>query len=425
MARANVQTEIALFTLTGISAGGAPPAHRPALRPLSRRWLKSIVAGAFCVGSAVCVQARNPQQSSGDESWTTTRDTTPQYAKSSRITESHSKSGNRTVDKQRMEVPGLNGGYQPASETETETVQVDATTTRTVVRTYQWDGNGQRSLASVSEQETRNTAGGGVRTENKISAADGNGHFQVIRREVADTKTVSPGVEETKSTVYQRDSYGGLSQAEQTQEVKTHKGDDSVAVKKTTLMPDGNGRWKVGDVTEKTIKADGKDRTTEERNSRPDLDGRLHERARTITKEGETATGEKTSTVESYSVSSPGYSNGSMHLNQRIVSIQKKGANGETIEQQIEEPSSGNPSDGAKVSGRVKYVVKYAAPGSQQATQETKTVEARDANGNFHVISSETEKSTQPAAQAPAQPAAKQKSDAAADKPQEKPPARP
>jgi len=229
--------------------------------------------------------------------------------------------------------------------------------------------------------------------------------------------------------VYQRDSYGGFSQAEQTQEVKTHTGDDSVVVKKTTLMPDGNGSWKVGDVTEKTIKADGKDRTTEERNSRPDLNGRLHERTRTVTKEGETATGEKTSTVESYSVSSPGYSDSSMHLNQRVASIQKKGVNGETIEQQIEEPSVGNPSDGAKVSGRTKYVVKYAAPGTQPATQETKTFEVRDASGNFRVISTETDKSTQPAAQtpaqAPAQTAAKPKSDAAADKPQEKPPARP
>jgi hypothetical protein len=110
-----------------------------------------------------------------------------------------------------------------------------------------------------------------------------------------------------------------------------------------------------------------------------------------------------------------------MHLNQRVTSIQKKGSNGETIEQQIEEPSGGNPSDGAKVSGRAKYVVKYAASGTQQATQETKTFETRDANGNFHVVSTETEKSTQSPAQAPA----KQKSDTAADKAREKPPAKP
>ena len=421
MARVNLQAHIVSFTLPGISPGTAPLAQRPVLRPRTKLLLRSIVAAAFCVGSAVCVQAQNSQQSGADESWTTTKDTAPQYANPSRTAESHTKSGNRTVDKQRMEFLGPNGGYQPAAETETETVQVDATTTRTVVRTYQFDANGQRTLARVSEQEARATAGGGVHTDSKVSASDLNGNFQAIRREVADTKTVSPGVEETRSTVYQRDSYGGFTQAEQTQEVKTQAADDSVAVKKTTLIPDGNGSWKVSDVTEKTIKADGKDRTTEERVSRPDLDGRLEERARTVVKEGQTATGEKTSTVESYSVFSRGYSDSSMHLNQRVTSIQKKGSNGETIEQQIEEPSSGNPSDGAKVSGRAKYVVKYAVPGTQQATQETKTFEARDANGNFHVVSTETEKSTQPAAQVPA----KQKSDAAADRPQEKPPVKP
>ena len=421
MTRVNLEAQPVSFILASASPSTSRVARRPVPGPWTKLLLKSIMATAFFVGSAVCVQAQNSQQNGADESWTTTKDTAPQYANPSRTTESHTKSGNRTVDKQRMEFLGPNGGYQPAAETETETVQVDATTTRTVVRTYQFDGNGQRTLARVSEQESRNTAGGGVRTENKISASDVNGNFQVIRREVADTKTVSPGVEETKSTVYQRNSYGGFSQAEQTQEVKTHAADDSVAVKKTTLMPDGNGSWKVSDVTEKTIKSDGKDRTTEERVSRPDLDGRLEERSRSVVKEGETATGEKTSTVESYSVFSRGYSDSSMHLNQRVTSIQKKGSNGETTEQQIEEPSSGNPSDGAKVSGRAKYVVKYAAPGTQQATQETRTFETRDANGNFHVLSSETEKSTQPAAQAPA----KQKSDAAADKPQEKPPVKP
>lgn len=388
---------------------------------IAKLLLNALVVAGVCAGGAVCVLAQDAQQSGGDESWTKTTENAAQYANPSRTTESHSKSGNRTVDRQRMEFLGPNGGYQPAVETETETVEVDATTTRTVVRTYQFDANGQRILARVSEQESRTTAGGAVRSENKISASDMNGHFQVIRREVADTKTVRPGVEETKSTVYERDSYGGFSQAEQTEEVKTKTGDESVAVKKTTLAPDGNGGWKVSGVTEKTITADGKDRTTEERFSQPDLDGRLQERTRTVAKEGKNAAGEKTSTVEKYSVFSPGYSDSSMHLNQRVTSIQKKDANGETTEQQIEEPSSGNPSDGTRVTGRGKYVVKYAAPGAQQATQETKTFESRDANGNFHVVSSETEKSTQPAAQTPA----KQKSDAAADKPQEKPPTKP
>jgi hypothetical protein len=384
----------------------------------TRLLLRAMMAAVFCVGSAVCVRGQSAQPTGGDESWTKTTEVAPQYANPARTTESHTKSGNRTVDKQRTEVRGVNGGYQPASETETETVQVDGATTRTVVRSYTWDANGQRILAGVSELESRATAAG-VRTESKFSATDGNGNFQVIRREVANTKTVSPGVEETKSTVFQRDSYGGFSQAEQTQEVKTQSGDDSVAVKKTTLMPDGNGGWKVGSVMEKSTRvggAVGKDRTTEERMSRPDLNGRLQEHSRTIAKEGETASGEKTSTVERYSDFAPAYTDGGMHLNGRVTTIQKKNSDGEITEQQIEQPSGGNPSDGAKVSGRTKYVVKYAAPGSQQAAQETKTFEARDANGTFHVVSTETQKSTQPA---------KQKAGATSDKAQEKPPAKP
>ena len=382
--------------------------------------LKSILAAALCILAAASLHAQSPQQTGGDDSWTKTRDNAPQNANPSRTTESHTTSGNRTVDKQRIEVLSPNGGYRPSTETETETIQVDANTTRTVVRTYQWDPNGQRILARVADQESHTTTGG-VHTENKISTSDGNGNFQLVRREVADTKTVSQGVEETKNTIYQRDSYGGFSQAAQTHEVTTHNADDSVAVKKTTLLPDGNGGWQVTGVIEKTTKSDGKDRTTDERVSLRDMNGNLQERARTVSKEGETPTGEKTTNVEKYSVFSPGYSDGSLGLSQRVTTIHKKDANGETTEQQVSEPSFGNPTDGPKVTERAKYVVKYAAPGSQQPTQATRTVETRDASGNFIVTSSETQKSTQPPPQAPAS----QKPAAPADKPAEKPPVKP
>jgi len=387
---------------------------------------KSILAAALCTVAAACLpaqeqpqdQPKDQQKTATDESWTKTSDNAPNNANPSRTTESHSKSGNRTVDKQTIQVRGPNGSYQPSSETETETTQVDASTTRTVVRTYQWSANGQKTLAHVSEEESRATAGGGTRTERKISTSDVNGNFQLVRREVADTRTVSPGVEETKHTVYQRDSYGGFSQAEQTQEVKSQIADDTVAVKRTTLMPDGNGGWKVTGITDKTIKSDGNGRTTDERISRPDINGNLSERFRTVSKERETSSGEKTSTVETYSVTAPGYNDGRLGLSQRVTTTRRKDSDGETTEQQFDEPGYGNPSDGAKPAGRTRYVVKYAAPGSQQPTQQTKTVESRDANGNFNVVSTETQKSTQPPPQP--QTAPKPNSGAAPDKPQDK-----
>ena len=343
----------------------------------------SIISGAFFSAMAVRVQAQDSQKSSGDESWTTTRENTAQNVNPSRTTESHTKSGNRTVDNRKLEVLGLNGRYEPFSETETETIQVDATTTRTVVRTYQWNGNGQRTLAQVTEENSRTTASGDVRMERKTSSADVNGNFQVVRREIAETKKTSPDAEETESTVYLADSYGGFTRAARMQELKTRGADDSVAVKRTTLMPDGNGGWKIDDITEKTIKGDGKNRTTDERVSRPDLNGRLQESSRTVSKEAETSSGERKTIVETF--------DGGRQLNKRVTKIQKKDSSGEITEEQIEQPNLGNPSDGTKVTGRTKYVVQYAGPG----TQQTKTVEIRDANGNFKVVSVETQKSTQ------------------------------
>jgi hypothetical protein len=356
--------------------------------------MKLVLPVALCAATASCIEAQDPQQSSGDESWTKTTEGAVGNGNPSRTTESHKKSGNRTVDMQKTEALGPNGRYQLSSETETETIQVDSTTTRTIVRTYRLDGNGQRILNQVTEEESRTAAGGDVRMERRTSNADVNGRFQVVRREVADTKKVSPGTEETKSTVYEADGSGGFAQAQQTQEVKTKGGDNSVAVKKTKLVPDGNGKWRISTVTEKTTKDDGGNRTTEERVSSPDVNGRLYENSRTVAKEAETATGEKTSTVESYSTSSPGYTDGAMHLNQRVTTTQKKDSGGELIEQQVEEPYAISPSDGPKVTERTKYVVKYASGG----TQQTKTVQKRDLSGNFIVTSVETQKSTAPAA---------------------------
>jgi hypothetical protein len=359
-----------------------------------------MISVVFCFGSAVSTQAQDGQRNSSDESWTATTETSTKNATPSRTTESHAKSGNRNVDKQRVEVLGPNGGYQPASETETETVRVDATTTRTVVRSYIWDGNGQRKLAQVTEEEARSTASGDAQTVRTTSASNANGSLQVVQRETADTRKTSPDVQETKTTVYLADGNGRFTTFRQTQELQKRSADHRLEEKKTTLLPDGNGNWKVGEVKEKTTQEDGKNRTTEERVSRPDLQGRLSEFSRTVGEETETSTGEKSNTIDTYSTAVPGLaSDGRLHLNQRVTIVQKKNSSGETTEQQVELPNAGNPSDSRQVRAKTKYTVLYGASG----TQQTKTVQVREGNGNLNVVSVDTRKSDQapPAAQTP------------------------
>ena len=355
--------------------------------------VRLMISLILCAGSALCARAQAAQPNDTNESWTATTQTSGENANASRTLESHTKSGNRSMDKTRVEVLGVNGGYQPDSDTETETIQVNTTTTRKVLRTYRWDPNGQRRyLVLVTEEEEQSSANGDTHVVRTTSNPDGNGNLQVVQREVADTRKASPDAQETRTTVYNTDGSGGLTPSRETQECRTNSADHTVAVKKTTLVPDGNGKWEVGEVKENTIKEDGKNRTSEERVSRPNSEGGLSEASRTVSKEKETAAGEKSSTVETYSTDIPGVAtDGSLHLNSRATTVEKKDAGGKTTEQQVEQANPDNSNAGLQVKAKTKYTVHYAASG----TQQTKTVETRDINGNFDVVYVQMGKSDQ------------------------------
>jgi hypothetical protein len=367
----------------------------------TRLFVKPLLVVVLGVGPSVVARAQDSPSNKGDESWTTTAESKVDNLNPVRTMESHTKSGNRSVDKQRVEVLGPDGHYQPNSDTETETTHENDSTTRTVVRTYTWDGNGRRQLSQITEEDARTTASGDKQVTRTTSNSDVNGNFQVVQREVADATKSSPETQETKTTLYGADGNGGFTQLRQTHELEKTNADHSVEVKKTMLIPDGNGNWQVGEVKEQTIKEDGKNRTTEERISRPDVNGKLSELSRTVGQETETAAGEKSRTVDTYSSQLPGSAgNGTLQLNRRVTTIQKKDATGEKTEQQVEEPNLGTPSDALQARAKTKYVVQYAAAG----TQQTKTTQVRDSAGNFSVVSVETQKSDHPP-QAPEKPA--------------------
>jgi hypothetical protein len=367
------------------------PESLPAMAA-SRLLITSMISAALCFGSAACSEAQELQQNSSDESWTATTVGSTENVTPWRTTRSHTQSGNRTVDKQRVEVIGPDGQFRPDTETETETVRVDDTTTRTVVRTYKWDGNRRRTLAWVTEEEVRSTASGDRQAVCMTSSSDVNGNLQIVKREVTDTRKTSPETQETETKVYLRDGGGSFMMAERTQELQKRSDDHTIEVMKKTLLPDGNGNWKVDELTEKTIQGNDRNRTTEERISRPDAEGRLSEILRAVGEETENPAGERRSTVDKYSRNVPGSTDdGSMHWTQRVTTLQKKVSDGETTEQQVEQPNPGNPSDGPQVTAKTRYKVQYGALGSE----EKKTTQVRDGNGTFRVFYVDTRKSDQ------------------------------
>jgi len=379
------------IVIRDLGAEGHRPKHSPPFDG-SRKMARLATGMLFCLALASWAQTPDPQEGDQNKSWkATTESEGSGNTNPTRTIESHTQSGNRTVDKQSVQRRGPNGNFEPFQDIEKESVQVNATTVRTVVRTFATDGKGQKTLVQMTEEEKRTLPGGNGTVERTTSNPDLNGRFVVVRREIQDTKKTSPDGEETKTTVLLPGGNGGLAPAIEVQESRKKVGDHTVEFQKSTLFPDGNGNWQIGEARQGTIKEDGKNRVAEEHVSRPGSDGKLAEVSRTVSKESASGSGEKRNTIETYSSDVPGSApDGKLHLVERVTTAGRTGSSGGQItEKQVENVNPGDPGAGLRVTATTTDTVRAGASG----TQATRTIQVRDANGNLGVVAVDTTKS--------------------------------
>jgi hypothetical protein len=348
------------------------------------------IGAYFCFGLALWAQTSDSETADGNKSWTSTTESQSDNVNPTRTTESHTQNGNRTVDKQSIQGRGSDGHFEPFQDIEKESVQVNADTVRTVTRTFGW-ANGARTLVQVTEEERQDLAGGDSKVVRATSNPDLNGNLQLVQREIKETKKTGADAEETKTTVMRPSVNGGMAPAMQVQERRSQAANDTVESQKTTLLPDGSGNWQVSEIRQATTRQVGKNRSSEERVSRPNSDGKLGEVSRTVSKASEDASGEKRNTLETYSLDVPGSArDGSLHLIERATTAQRTSSTGQQItEQQVEQPNPGDPSAGLRITTLTTDTVRPSA----SRAQATRTVQARDANGSFGVVSVDITKS--------------------------------
>jgi hypothetical protein len=361
-------------------------------RPARLSRLVVLMIGAFLSPSlALWAQTSDSQTGDANKSWTATTESLGENVNPTRTTESHTQSGNRTLDKQSIVRRGSGGNFEPYQDIEKETVQVDAATVRTTTRVFGRATDGTRTLVQVTEEERHTLPGGDSNVVRATSNPDANGKLQVVQRQIEETKKTSRDVEETKTTVMLPSVNGGLAPAMKVQEVRKQGANDTVESQKTTLLPDGNGNWQVGETRQATTKQEGKERSTEERVSRPDSEGKLGEVSRTVSRESASASGEKRNTVETRSIDVPGSArDGSLHVIERSTTVQGPSSSGQqTTEQQVEQPNPGDPGSELRLTTRTVETVRPGPSG----TQGTRTIETRGANGSVGVVSVDTTKS--------------------------------
>jgi len=350
----------------------------------------------LAIGACFCLRlfAQTPDSLTAGEpskSWTATTDLKSNDPNPTRIIESHSQSGNRTVDKQSVQIRGLDGRLVPYQDIEGETVQVDASTVRTTTRTFGRDASGAKSLLQVTEEEIHTLPGGGSNVVRTTSNADLNGILQPVQREIVETKRIGVNLDETKTTVMLPSINGGLAPVLKTDEVRKRSANDAVEAQKTTLLSDGAGNWQVSEIRQSTIRQGTDNRTTDERILRRDAEGKLNEVSRVVSKRSESNSGEKRAMVETYSIDVPGKTpDGSLHLVERATTVQRTTATGEQItDQRVEQPNSGDPDSGLRVS----ILMNDRMQPGPSGVQSTHTIQMRDSNGSFGVVSVDTTKS--------------------------------
>ncbi len=349
------------------------------------------ITAYFCCGLGLWAQTSDSQGDGANKSWTTTTESNGENAEPLRTIETHTQNGNRTLDKQMVQRRATDGGFVPYQDIEKETVQVDDGTVRTTTRTFAHDADGGRTLVEVVEEEKHTLAGGDSKVVRSTSDPDVNGDLQVIRRQIEETQKLSPNVEDSKTTVLLPDVNGGLAPAVKVHERREKGANGTIDSQETTLLPDGAGNWAVGEIRRVSTRQDGDQRSTDEQISLPDSEGKLGEVSRTVSNEAATAAGDKSKTVETYSVSIPGaVGDGSLHLVKRAITSQQTSSTGQQVtEQQVEQANSGDPGSGLQVTTVTIDTVRPGASGAQA----TRTIQARDANGSFPVISVDTTKS--------------------------------
>lgn len=350
-----------------------------------------LAASVFvCFSAAIWAQTPVSPPSDANQSWTVTREFRTENALPTRTVESHVQDGNRNMDKQSVERFGFDGHFEPYQDTETESVQVNSTTVRTITRTFVRDGAGARALLQTTEEERRTLPSGESRTERVVSAPDSDGRLQPTRREIFQTKKTTPDVEETKTTVMLPSITGGLAPTIQIEERQQRTGNDTEFTKTVQWLDAGTREWQVSEVQQRSIREQGNSRTTEERVSRPDYEGKLSNFSRTVSTESESPSGERHNTVENYSVEMLGAPrDSSLHLVRRVTSTETVPSSQQTAVQKVEEPNPGDPNAGLRVTALISDKVSSGPSGAQA----TRTVEVRNGGGEFEVMSVDTAKS--------------------------------
>lgn len=330
-------------------------------------------------------QSGRAQSNSTDNSWSTTSQQVDQTgtANPTRTRTTHSEADGRVIEKTVVEAKGPDGRYVPYSEIERESVRVNGTTVRNVERSYGKTPDGQRTLIQETKEESRSFPDGERKMTRTTSNPDGNGALQAVQRALIDSKAVSPGVRDTRTTVFSADGSGGLAPTVQIVEHERQTDAKTVEFTKSTSLSDGAGHWSLSEVREgATRPATDGGSTKEERVLRPDANGKMAVAERIVSKQ---SAGEQNGTTETYSTNVPGQAGDEgLRLVRRESTVQRNSGSGAgSTTRRVEQANPGDPQAGLHLTQEAIDIVR---PGANGTAARSSTIMRSDSTGQLTVV---------------------------------------
>lgn len=360
---------------------------------------KPFLAAALMVlvfGLRAPAQSSSDSESDSGQSWNTTSTLQDQSgaANPTQVVTSHREEDGKTVDVQTLQTQSINGGSEIYGQTETETVKVNATTTRVTTRHYVTDSDGQKVLNGVTTEEKVSLPEGGEKVVSTVSRPDADGNLQVTQREIQQSVASAPGTRTITTTVLQPGPDGGLAPSTQIHEIRKQVQPGVTEYNKSVSLRDGDGNWQVNEIRKGTIEKSGATETKQESVSRLNADGQMTLMEKTVSKESK-GDGEQRKEVQKFSTSMGGvtaYPDGQMHLDRQVTTVTRSGPGGEQVrEEQVSERSPVAPDEGLRPSQRVLDITRSGLEGVKQ---QTVTIESASPNGGMNVVWVDTSKTS-------------------------------
>ncbi len=269
----------------------------------------------------------------------------------------------------------LGSQYGSASEAEKETVPLGAHGTRTTIKIYGRDVNGNRQLLETAVEEVRNLPDGRTDATRTVSRRGADGRLRTIRKDVQETTPTGTDSYQTTLTIDLPGPSGSLVRTEQMVQTEKAKGENLIEIDRTHMLKSGGGGWETSDRRISTTRKTDDQYSTDEAIYRYDTNGNYKLDQRMSSRQWRDSQGQEQREVSTYRSDLSGRLN--LDTRTRIVKQNMPDGTSQTT-QTLEQQNPVAPSQGMRLVEQVTEYVRLAGDGQ---LERDLYVQAPDPNG--------------------------------------------